>query len=129
MLKVIAPTTIAPPASNYSQAIEVPPNARWLYISGQVGVRPDGTLAEGIEEQGRQAWANLIAIVEDAGMTASDLVRINAYITDIAYVAPLREIRNSFLGSHEPASTLSIVAGLASPDWLFEVEAVAARAD
>ncbi len=129
MLKVIAPTTIAPPASNYSQAIEVPPNARWLYISGQVGVRPDGTLAEGIEEQGRQAWANLIAIVEDAGMTASDLVRINAYITDIAYVAPLREIRNSFLGSHEPASTLSIVAGLASPDWLFEVEAVAARVD
>ena len=129
MLKVIAPTTIAPPASNYSQAIEVPPNARWLYISGQVGVRPDGTLAEGIEEQGRQAWANLIAILEDANMTAADLVRINAYITDSAFIVPLREVRNPFLGSHEPASTLAIVAGLASPDWLFEVEAVAARVD
>ena len=59
MLKVITPTTIAPPASNYSHAIEAPPNARWLYVSGQVGVRPDGTMAEGIDDQAHQAWANL----------------------------------------------------------------------
>jgi len=129
MLKAITPTTIAPPASNYSHGIEAPPNARWLYVSGQVGVRPDGTMAEGIHDQAHQAWANLIAIVEEAGMEAADLVRINAYITDPAFTAPLREIRNAYLGGHEPASTLAIVAGLASPDWLFEVEAVAARVD
>ena len=129
MSTVITPAHIAPPASNYSHGIAVPPNARWLYVSGQVGVRPDGTMAEGIEAQADQAWQNLIAVVEEAGMTAADLVRTNAYIIHADQVAPLRAVRGKYLGDHEPASTLCVVAGLASPDWLFEIEAVAARVD
>ncbi len=129
MLTAVTPTTIAPPASNYSQGIVVPPNARWLYISGQVGVRPDGTMAEGIDAQTDRAWRNLTAVLEEAGMAVTDLVRVNAYVTDPAHVAPLRGIRGKYLGDYEPASTLAIVSALASPDWLFEIEAVAARED
>jgi 2-iminobutanoate/2-iminopropanoate deaminase len=128
MNKRVMPTTIAPPASNYSHGIEVPPDARWLYVSGQVGVGPDGVMAEGIEAQADQAWKNLIAVLEEAGMSAADLVRVNAYITNSEHVGALRQVRLRYLDGHEPASTLAVVAALASPEWLFEIEAVAARA-
>lgn len=128
MLKPIAPATIAPPFSSYSHAIEVPVNARWLFISGQVGVRPDGTLAPGIDAQVDQAWQNIVAILEDAGMSAADLVHVNTYVTSPDHVGAVRAGREKYLAGHRPASTLCIVAGLASPDWLFEAEAVAAHA-
>lgn len=129
MLKAYNPDAVAAPASAYSHGMEVPANARWLYVSGQVGVRPDGTLAEGFEAQAEQALANMMAILAEAGMGAADLVRVNAYVTDAAHVKLIREIRARHFGESKPASTLVVVAALAAPDWLFEVEAVAAKAD
>jgi len=129
MLKVVSPATIAPPVSNFSHAVEVPPNARWLYISGQVGVDPDGAMAEGTEAQAERAWANLIAILREAGMGPEHLVRTNAYIIDEGDVGLLRAVRGKYLDGHEPASTACVVSALASPDWRFEIEAVAAKAD
>ena len=128
MLTILNPDTIAPPASTYSHAIEIPPNARWLYISGQVGVMPDGTMAEGPEAQLEWTWRNLVAILEAADMTVRDLVRINGYLLDAAYVPIFRESRVPFLGDWRPCATVSVVPRLASPDWLVEIEAVAAKA-
>ena len=54
MLKTNNPSSVAPPAAMYSHSVEVPPNARWLFTAGQVGMRPDGTLAEGFEAQHEQ---------------------------------------------------------------------------
>lgn len=129
MLKAYNPAAVAAPASAYSHGMEVPANARWLYVSGQVGVRPDGTLAEGFEAQADQALRNMMAVLAEAGMGAADLVRVNAYVTDAAHVKLIREIRARHFGDSKPASTLVVVAALAAPDWLFEVEAVAARVD
>ena len=62
------PSTVAPPFGPYSHAVEVSPNSRLLYISGEVGVLPDGIVPEGIEAQADASWRNIISILEDAGM-------------------------------------------------------------
>jgi len=128
MLKPINPPTIAPPFSRYSQGIEAPAGLRWLHISGQVGVRPDGTIEEGFSAQAERAWDNLLTVLAAAGMAPPDLVKVNVYLTRPGDLAESRRIRDAKLEGAAPASTLAVVAGLASPQWLFEVEAVAARA-
>lgn len=122
------PDGIAPPFSDYSHAIEVGPDARWLYVSGQVGVRPDGTTPEGMAAQCAQTWDNIAAILRSAGMGMSDVVRINGYITDPGGLGAFREARDAAMGGHRPASTLLVVAALAFPELLVEIEVVAAKA-
>lgn len=128
MLTRRKPKAVHRPVSPYSHATEVPPSARWLYVSGQVGVRPDGTVAEGAEAQIDQAFRNVLTVLADAGMGPRDIVRLNAYLVRRSDLKAYREIRARHLGDLEPASTLLLVAGLSSPDWLVEVEAVAAKA-
>lgn len=128
MLKHLNPETIAKPAGRYSHVVEVPPNARWLYIAGQVGVKPDGTMLEGFEAQADQAWRNLKAALEAAGMGLEHLVRINYYLLDAGNVAVARTVRDRYIRDPAPAATLAVVKSLASPAWLFEIEAVAAKA-
>lgn len=127
-MKAHNPETIAAPMSQYSHGIEVPPDARWLVVSGQVGVAPDGTTPEDALEQNRQAWSNIVAILGAAGMGPSDLVRINGDITEEDGVAAFRQARDEVIGDHAPASTLIRVAGLAAPAWKVEIEVIAARA-
>ncbi len=78
MLKRHNPSTITAPFSRYSHAVEGPGSARWLHVSGQVGVAPDGQTAQGAEAQMEQAWRNIFAILESAGMTRQHLVEIEA---------------------------------------------------
>ena len=120
------PATVPPPFAAYSQAVETAPALRWLHISGQVGVTPDGRLMDGAEEQMRQTWCNILAVLTDAGMGPRDLVKVTNLIVRHEHLAILRRVRAEMLGPVEPASTLIIVAGLADPDWLVEIEAIAA---
>ena len=129
MLKLINPPTIAPPFSRYSQAVEAPAGARWLYISGQVGVRSDGTLEQGFAAQAERAWENLLALLAAAGMGPADLVKITVYLTRGSDLPEWWRIRDAKLaGGPAPASTLAVVAALANPAWQFEIEAIAAKA-
>ncbi len=121
------PPTVAKPASSYSQAVEVPANARWLYISGQIGVAPDGTPREGIEAQADQCWTNIRNILAAAGMGVGDIVKVTTFLTNKGHVPASRSARDKALEGSRPASTLVVVAALASPAWLIEIEAVAAR--
>ena len=129
MHRRLNPKTIAPPvpAGCFSHAIEVAANARWLYVSGQAGVRPDGQTPADFAGQAEQTFANVQAILADAGMEVGDLVKLVVYLLRPQDLPDLRRIRNQFLGDARPAQTLVRVAGLAVPDWLIEVEAVAAR--
>jgi enamine deaminase RidA (YjgF/YER057c/UK114 family) len=127
MLKHHNPDTVAPPFSRYSHAVEIPAGARWLHISGQIGVKPDGTVASGAEAQLEQAWRNIFAILEAAGMTKRDLVKTTTFLTaHAADVGLSRRVRERMLEGAEPASTLIFVPGLARPDFLIEIEAIAA---
>ena len=127
MSKQYAPATVAPPFSRYSHAVEVAAPARWLTISGQVGVFPDGGLADGAMAQMEQTWRNIFAVLAAAEMEAGDLVKVTAFLTRREDLGVYREVRDAMLGDARPASSLLFVAGLASPDWLVEIEAVAAK--
>ena len=63
MLNYLNPATVVAPFSRYSQAVAVPAGYRWLYISGQVGATPAGTILAGFEAQAAQCWANIAAIL------------------------------------------------------------------
>lgn len=122
------PTTVAPPVGAYCHSVEIPPNARCLTIAGQVGIRPDGTLAEGFEAQHDQVWQNTIAILAAAGMGPEHLVHLNVYSTDPAGLKFLTLHRKKYLHpDHTPSSTWVVVVGLANPAWVVEMEAVAAK--
>ena len=128
MLTTHNPGAIAPAFSRYSLGVEAPAAARWLFVSGQVGVNPDGSFADGPTAQMEAAWRNVLAILEAAGMGAGDLVKVNAYLTRAEDTGAYREVRDRMLAGAEPASTLLVITALAHPDWLVEIEAVAAAA-
>ena len=126
MLTRHRPDGIAPPFSRYLHGVEAAPGARWLHISGQVGIDPEGELADGAEAQMALCWRNILTVLGNAGMGARDIVKVTAYLTRQQDTALYREVRDRMLEGAETASTLVIVSGLAHPDWLVEIEAVAA---
>ena len=115
------------PIARYAPALEVDEGRRWLYLSGQVGVLPDGTLAEGPQAQIHACFVNIESLLRSAGMGWQHLVRFNIYLTRREDIPLFRQVRDDFIGEAEPASTLVIVAGLVDPAYLVEIEAVAAR--
>ena len=123
------PTTVAAPFGPYSHAVEVPQGSRLLYISGEVGVRPDGTVPDGIDAQADACWQNIIAILADAGMAIQDLVKITTYLVRPEDVAAAGAARAKHFGDARPGSATIIVKALVNPSWFIEIEAVtAARA-
>ncbi len=127
MLIAHNPPTIAAPVASYHHGVEVGAGARWLFISGQVGIRPNGEVGRGAAEQAEILWSNLQAIIASAGMALTDLVKIASYVVAAQHIDPLRLVRERVLGSHKPASTLLIVPALGRPEWLVEVEAYCAK--
>jgi enamine deaminase RidA (YjgF/YER057c/UK114 family) len=128
MLSFRNPSSVVKPFSRYSQAVEAPANCRWLHISGQVGAMPDGTILKGFEAQAKQCWTNILAILADANMGAEDLVKVNIFVTGAEHVGASRAIRDAALKGAQPASTFLVVAALAHPDLVVEIEAIAAKA-
>ena len=118
------PTVRAP--TGYTHAIEVRNPERWLVISGQVGLAPDGTIPETGGGQITQALANLRAVLEANEMTVTNIVKTTVFLTDRSLLGAYRAARTALLGEHAPASTLLFVAGLADPRFVVEIEAAAA---
>jgi enamine deaminase RidA (YjgF/YER057c/UK114 family) len=81
------------PLANYSHGIEVPPNARWLHISGQVAVDNDGRTPERFEDQVQLVFDNLRAVLAKAGMSPKDLVKVNVYLLRPEDIPALRAAR------------------------------------
>lgn len=127
MLTWITPGNICPPAAHYSHATAVPPHARWLYLSGQVGAAPDGTIPDDAAAQAEICFQNIGAILRAADMAPADLVRMTTYLVDRRDRAAYMAIRDRFVGSPPPGSTLLVIAGLADPRYRIEIEAVAAK--
>ena len=123
------PPGVFPPYANYAHAVEVPAGARTLYVSGLNGFEEDGsTMPADFEGQVRLVWRHLGVVLESAGMSIADLVSLRFYLAaaahDPANVAVLRE----HLADHLTARTV-VCQQLLEPDWLVEVEAVAAKVD
>lgn len=127
-LRGLMPAGIFPPFAAYAHGVEVPAGWRVVLASGQLGISSGGDIPEGVEEQAGLCFANVDAILAEAGMTARDVVRINAYVTDRSCLAGYMAARDAWIGETDapPASTLMIVVGFARPEFKVEVEVTAA---
>jgi len=98
-----------------------------IYISGQVAYDPDGKLVgEGdMKAQTRQVFENIQRVLESAGSGLEDIVKITTYITDGSKFMDMLAVRSEIFGNDPPASTAVVVAALAFPALLIEVEAIA----
>lgn len=121
------PQNIHEPVGSYSHQIEIRGNERLLVISGQVGMRPDGTVPEDPVEQIDLAFENILRNLHAANMDVRDLVKINYYLVGEIDTVKRREVILSKLQGHKPCSTLVYVAALASPVYKVEIEAWASR--
>jgi enamine deaminase RidA (YjgF/YER057c/UK114 family) len=126
-MRAFNPTGVAGPFGSYSHGIEVESPMRLVFGSGQTGVDTDGRIGDGIEEQSRLLWRNIEGVLAGAGMEISDIAKLTMLVVRRDDLPTARSVRDEFLGDHRPASTLQFVAGLAHPDWLIEVDFIAAR--
>jgi enamine deaminase RidA (YjgF/YER057c/UK114 family) len=118
---------VASQIGKYGDAVEVPGSAKWLLTSGTPGLTLDGTLPEGISAQAELAWGHIVAMLDRAGMTVRDLVKITQYLPQESGIAAYGHVRSRFLGDACPASMLLIVPALVRPSFLVEIEVVAAK--
>ena len=112
----------------YSDAIEVGPNLRWLLTSGTPGLATDGDLPKDISGQTELAWKHVISMLEQAGMTVADIVKVTQYLTRAEDIAAYGKVRTRFLGDVRPAAMLLVIPQLVRPEFLVEVEIVGAKA-
>jgi enamine deaminase RidA (YjgF/YER057c/UK114 family) len=123
------PSTVAPPLGTYSHLAEVPAHHQLVFISGQVGVLPDGELAgEDAERQTMQALENIQSLLNAAEATPSDLLRLQSFVAGREHLngfrAGLSSIYERWFPDHDyPGHTLLVVQGLARPDIVVEIEA------
>jgi enamine deaminase RidA (YjgF/YER057c/UK114 family) len=121
------PAAVHAPLGLYSHTARVAEGTELIYLSGQVGVRPDGQTPPTIAEQADQVFANVVALLNAHGLDATSIVKLTTFMVAGQDGDAVRAARRKHLGSHRPASTAVFVAALVDPAWLVEVEAVAAK--
>jgi 2-iminobutanoate/2-iminopropanoate deaminase len=126
MKRALEPATIRKPFARYSHGVELAAGSRLVLCSGQLGVAADDTIPLGVEAQAELCFENIRAILGEAGLSLSDIVRINAYVTAREYMKGYMDVRDRYVSDPPPASTLMIVAGFTRPEFLVEIEAIAA---
>jgi|SRR6516162_3876930 len=99
-----------------------------LFLAGQVAQDQDGNVVGrgDVEAQAVQIFDNLRAVLASAGATLNDVVKLTTYTTSVAYRAKIAEVRGRYFTTYFPPNTFVVVASLATPDYLLEIEAVAA---
>ena len=127
MIAFVNPPTVHAPAGAYSHSAVVPAGTELVFLSGQVGVRLDGSLPESVAEQAEQVFTNIAALLASHQLDAGALVKLTMFIVEGRDIQAVRAARARFMGSHRPASTAVFVSQLADPAWHVEVEAVAAK--
>jgi len=125
--QIVIPEGVYPPTADFSQAIRVS-GGDLVFLSGIIGMRPDGTMPAEPAAQIELAFENLVRVLEAAGATAADVVKVNVFVRDDFQLVrdELRAIRARYFTHDFPVSTLIQVAGFAGPDYRFEIEAIAA---
>ena len=122
----LSPTQIHPPFAPYSHGILVPAGQRLVFCSGQLGIGPDKIVPPDCAGQARICFSNIAAILAEAGMSLANIIRINAFVTGREHLPDYMAVRNALFTEPYPASTLMIVSGFARPEFVVEIEAIAA---
>ena len=113
----------------YSHSIDVPAGHRLLVMSGQLGIDEAGNIPDDAEAQTRLCLAAIDKLLAKSGLTRSDVLRLNGYVTDRAHMAGYAKARNEWVAGLPvlPCSTLLAVSGFVRPEFLVEIEAIASR--
>jgi len=129
-MEELTPEDIAPPFARYAHGVVVPEGHRLIFTSGQLGLAADGTVPGDAGDQAAICFANIDAILRAGEAGRGDVVRINAFVTDRAFMAGYMAARDAWLAdvTRLPASTLMIVGGFTRPEFKVEIEVVAAVA-
>ena len=117
-------TGVAPPAGHYSHGIIA--SGRMLFVAGQIALDAEGRLVGPADAaaQARQVLINLQRIIESAGASMADVARTTVYLTRLEDRGPVGEVRAEFFPPPPPANTLLVVASLAQPEFLVEIDAI-----
>lgn len=121
------PDSIHAPLGRYVHQIEVSGESRLLFLSGQLGMEPDGSLSDDPVAQLTVALENILRNLAAAGYETTDLVKITTYVVGEMDPAGRRAEMERLLGDHVPTSTLVFVAALARPEFKVEIDAWAIR--
>lgn len=117
-----APAAIGP----YSQAVQVGP---WLFCSGQIGLNPTtGEMEQGLEAQMRRSLQNLREVLNAAGLTPAEIVKVTLYMADMADFGDVNKIYAEFFGAHKPARATVAVRALPR-EALVELDCIAYDGD
>jgi enamine deaminase RidA (YjgF/YER057c/UK114 family) len=108
------------PVVGYSRAVR---EGDFIFVTGTLGLEPDGRLGPTLREQTRRALEIIIAAIEILGGKASDVVRTRIYVTDIAQWREAGEVHSEYFESIRPATTMVQIAKLIVPEALVEIEA------
>lgn len=131
MNEFLNPTSIGAPAAAYSLGVRVPAGSEYVFTSGIVATRPDGTISADLTEQAEAVWSAIGEVLAAGGCTMNDLVGYTTYVVDrpdlTADLAKVMAVRDRALKGHKPTSTLIVVPRLARSEWQLEIAAVAAR--
>jgi len=121
---VIQPPNRPDPRPRYSHGWRV---GNTIYVAGQLATDKDDKLVglNDITVQARQAFENIAAVLETAGASLRDVVKLNVFITDMRYRDGYSAARQEFFKGDPPASTLVQIVALAAPGALIEIEAIA----
>ncbi|MGC1301810.1 MAG: Rid family hydrolase [Caulobacteraceae bacterium] len=119
---------IARQIAAYSDAVEVRPGLRWLLTSGTPGLSTGGALPADITGQAELAWEHIVRMLDKAGMGVADIVKATHYLTRAEDIPAYGAVRTRFLGDLRPASMLMVIPQLVRPEFLVEIEVVAAKA-
>ena len=123
--RVVTPASIKAPFGRYNHGILVSTPAPTLHLSGQLGITADGTIPDDIETQTEIAFANIEAILAEAGLARRHVVKLTTYLIEaddrLAYMA----VRDGWVVDPAPASTLIFIKALAMPAFRVEIEALA----
>jgi 2-iminobutanoate/2-iminopropanoate deaminase len=127
MKRVFNPSSVRPPFGQYNHGLLVPPGASLLVTSGQLGIRPDDSIPADVTAQAEICFEAIKAILEEAGMSFADVIRISGYVTRREDFSAYMAVRDRYTLEPKPVSTLIVVGGFTRPEFLVEVEVTAAK--
>ena len=125
-MRALSPSSIRPPLARYSHGIAVPAGHRLVFTAGQLGIAPDESIPADSEAQADLCFANIAAILAEDGMTMANVIRLSVYVTAREQMQGYRRSRDRQFPGTPPTTTLLMVSGLARPEFLVEIEAIAA---
>jgi 2-iminobutanoate/2-iminopropanoate deaminase len=126
MRRHIDPDGVPSPFGRYHHAVVVEGATRLLFLSGQLGVRADGSVPEDAAAQAEIAFGYIDTALRAAGFAREHVVRLNVFLTEAEYRTAYMKVRDAWVADPPPTSTLVIVKALALPACKVEIEAIAA---